>query len=373
MVASVASMIDQFNMSNIDILRGMGYEVHVAANFKSGNTSSNSRMAQFQEELSELNVPYFQIDFSRSVTDLRSNLRAFRQLLDLIRRHRYRFIHCHSPIGGVCGRIAGRMTSTPVVYTAHGFHFYRGAPLLNWLLYYPVEWFLARYTDLLIAINKEDYARARKFPAREVAYVPGVGIDTNKFRIDNFDRQKKRRELGIPDECFVILSVGELNKNKNHEVVIRALASMDMTNVRYLICGRGELEGYLRRLAGELGVGDKVRLLGFRTDMPEIYRAADVFVFPSFREGLPVALMEAMAAGLPVVCSSIRGNTDLVRDGENGYLVNPTDTDGFARYMAEVLNDGELRRTMGVKSVQLVQPFGTARVMHRMSNLYRTE
>lgn len=362
----VKTHIMTFHLPYLQWFKENGYETHVCA--RNDYEDKQDCVIPFCDR-------YYDIPFDRSPFKL-SNLNAYKMLKTIIENNNYDIIHCHTPVGAALTRLAARnfrKKGTRVIYTAHGFHFYRGAPFLNWLLYYPVERFLARYTDLLVTINKEDYARARKFPAREVAYVPGVGIDTNKFRIDNFDRQKKRRELGIPDECFVILSVGELNKNKNHEVVIRALASMDMTNVRYLICGRGELEGYLRRLAGELGVGDKVRLLGFRTDMPEIYRAADVFVFPSFREGLPVALMEAMAAGLPVVCSSIRGNTDLVKDGENGYLVNPTDTDGFARYMAEVLNDGELRRTMGVKSVQLVQPFGTARVMHRMSNLYRTE
>src|SRR5680860_205168 len=282
MLASVASMIDQFNMSNIDILKKQGYEVHVAANFKYGNTSSKQRVDEFKKELKELNVPFYHVDFSRKITDILSNIKAYKQIKNLMLKNKYKFVHCHSPIGGVCGRIAGHSTNTPVIYTAHGFYFFKGAPLKNWLLSYPIERWLARYTDVLITINKEDYARAKKsFKSGSVKYIPGVGLDIKKFSEVIVDKLAKRRELEVPGEAFVLLSVGELNRNKNHEVIIRAISNLNKSNIYYVICGQGPLENYLRTLSKKLGLEKYVKLLGYCKDLAEVYKSADIFAFPS--------------------------------------------------------------------------------------------
>lgn len=318
MLASVASMIDQFNMPNIQLLQEMGYEVHVACNFEKGNTCTSEKIQNLKKNLKNIGVKYYQIDFNRNILKISEILRAYKQVKKLLLRENYNFIHCHSPIGGAVGRIVAHKTHTKVIYTAHGFHFYKGAPLLNWLLYYPIEKWLSRYTDVLITINKEDYQRAKKkFHAKEIKYVPGVGIDVEKIQSIQVDRQAKRKELGIAEDDFFLLSVGELNKNKNHEVVIQALAELKNSKIKYAICGQGPLKEYLEELAENLGVRKQFFLLGFRTDVIEICKSADVFVFPSKREGLSVALMEAMACGLPCVVSEIRGNVDLInRRGE---------------------------------------------------------
>lgn len=318
MLASVASMIDQFNMPNIQLLQEMGYEVHVACNFEKGNTCTSEKIQNLKKNLKNISVKYYQIDFNRNILKISEILRAYKQVKKLLLRENYNFIHCHSPIGGAVGRIVAHKTHTKVIYTAHGFHFYKGAPLLNWLLYYPIEKWLSRYTDVLITINKEDYQRAKKkFHAKEIKYVPGVGIDVEKIQSIQVDRQAKRKELGIAEDDFFLLSVGELNKNKNHEVVIQALAELKNSKIKYAICGQGPLKEYLEELAENLGVRKQFFLLGFRTDVIEICKSADVFVFPSKREGLSVALMEAMACGLPCVVSEIRGNVDLInRRGE---------------------------------------------------------
>lgn len=313
MLASVASMIDQFNMPNIELLQKMGYEVHVACNFQKGNTCTNERIQKLKKRLEKMEVKYFQIDFSRNILKINEILKAYEQVKVLLQQEHYVFIHCHSPIGGAVGRLSGHKTQTKVIYTAHGFHFYKGAPVQNWLLYYPIEKWLSKYTDVLITINKEDYHRAkRKFHAKEIKYVPGVGIDVERIQAVQVDRKKKREELGIGEDDFLLLSVGELNKNKNHEVVIRAIAELKNLNIKYVICGQGRLKAYLEELAEKLGVRGQLFLLGFRTDVIEICKSADVFVFPSKREGLSVALMEAMACGLPCVVSGIRGNVDLI-------------------------------------------------------------
>lgn len=346
MLSSVASMIDQFNMANIRILQQLGHEVHVATNFARGSTSSPERLRQFIAELERDGIACHHVDLSRRTTDLRANAAAFRQIVALLRQTRFQFLHCHSPIGGVCGRLAGRLTRTPVIYTAHGFHFFDGAPWFNWLAYYPIERLLANYTDVLITINQEDYARARTFPAKAVVHVPGVGIDTAKLAQPVRGRAAIRAELGLGEDTFVLLSIGELTVRKNHATVLKALRKLGSAGVVYLICGRGELEGRLKESARQSGLADSVRFLGFRNDIADILSAADAFVFPSWQEGLSVALMEAMAAGLPVICSRIRGNTDLVEEGEGGFLIAPNDAAGFARRIGELRDDAERRARM---------------------------
>ena len=320
MLASVASMIDQFNMPNIELLQEMGYEVHVACNFQKGSTCTQEKIEVLKNRLKENKIPYFQIDFSRNILKFHEIIKAYKQVKKLLDQERYHFIHCHSPIGGAVGRVAAHRTKTKVIYTAHGFHFYKGAPLQNWLLYYPVEKFLSRYTDVLITINKEDYHRAKKkFHAKKTCYIPGVGIDVEKIQAVTVDRAQKRGELGVGEDDFLLLSVGELSKRKNHEAVIKALGELKDPNIKYVICGQGPLREHLEKLAERLGVRNQLFLLGFRNDVIEICKSSDVFVFPSLQEGLPVALMEAMACGLPCVVSKIRGNVDLI--DEHGGIV----------------------------------------------------
>ena len=321
-LASVASMIDQFNIPNIKLLQEMGYEVHVACNFEKGNSCSFEKIQGLKNFLENMKVKYYQINFERNVLKVFSNFSAYKDVKKILEKNKYKFLHCHSPIGGVIGRIAGHLTKTKVIYTAHGFHFFKGAPLINWLIYYPIEKYLSKYTDILITINKEDYERAKTFLAKRVEYIPGVGVDVEKIRNIEVNKDKKREELGLTKDNIVLLSVGELNKNKNHEVVIKALAQLNNPNIHYLICGQGNLKGYLEKLIRKLKLENNIKLLGFRKDIYEIYKISDVFVFPSKREGLSVALMEALVCELPVICSDIRGNRDLINDGKNGWLVN---------------------------------------------------
>ena len=299
-------------------------------------------------------------------------MKAYFALKKLIEENDFDIIHCHTPVGGVLTRLAARDVRakghTKVIYTAHGFHFYKGAPLLNWLVYYPIEKDLSRYTDVLITINKEDYAIAKnKMHAKRTEYVPGVGIDIGKIKSVKVDRNKKRAELGIPKDSIMLLSVGELSKRKNHEIVIRTLPQIKDKNVIYAICGKGALESYLKKLADKLGGSDRVFLLGFRTDVTEICKAADIFVFPSLQEGLPVALMEAMACGLPIVCSKIRGNTDLIKDKINGRLFDAEDVESVKGSLSDILENHGTYRTHQDKELL---DFDIATVLLRMQSIY---
>lgn len=338
-LASVASMIDQFNRPNINILLSMGYEVHVACNFEKGSTCTDEKIKQLKAELKELDVKYFQIDFTRSVFNLFQDFKSYKQVKNLMKKNNYKFIHCHSPIGGVIGRLSCKATKTKCIYTAHGFHFYKGAPLKNWLIFYPIEKLLSKYTDILITINKEDYNRAKdKFKMKKLEYVPGVGIDENKFQLKCFDREKYRSNLGFTKNDFVICSVGELNKNKNHDVIIKALSKIDKPNVKYIIVGIGSLEEYLIELSKRLGISKNVFLLGYRKDVPEILYSSDLFIFPSKREGLPVSVMEAIMSDVVCAVSKIRGNVDLINDGINGYVFKYHDLNRIEEIINKVIN-----------------------------------
>lgn len=315
MLAAVPSMIGQFNMENIRLLLDMGYEVHVACNFNDTTVWTKERTKQFKYRLKELQVHYHQIEFCRSPKEIKRIIQSYRQMDVLLKREKFRFVHCHTPVAAAVCRLVCHRNHVKVIYTAHGFHFYSGAPLKSWLLYYPVEWLCSWWTDVLITINKEDHRRAkRRLHAKRTVYVPGVGVDMEKFQSDATIRERKRAELGLKETDIMILSVGELNKNKNHAVVIRALAALNNKSIHYFIAGQGELKEKLLQLAGRLGIRRQVHLLGYRSDVPELMQAADIFALPSIREGLNVSLMEAMASGLPCVAGRIRGNTDLVPD-----------------------------------------------------------
>ena len=226
----------------------------------------------------------------------------------------------------------------------------------------------------MITINREDYALAqRKMKAKKVVYVPGVGVDLTKFGNAMVDKAAKRRELGVPEDATLLLSVGELNANKNHETIIRALAKLENNeNVYYAIAGRGGLQDYLQNLAASLGLGDRVKLLGFRTDVAELYATADAFVFPSFREGLPVSVMEAMATGLPCAVSRIRGAVDLI-DENCGTLFAPHSVDECRNAIAALLRGGENAQKFGERSVEKAQSFALEPVVEQMTTLYRNE
>lgn len=324
----VKTHINAFHLPFLKMFKDAGWEVHVAA--KNDFIDEPCLIPNCDK--------YYDIDFDRFPFS-RRNFHAYKKLQKIILENQYDIVHCHTPVAGVLTRLAARLcNNTRVIYTAHGFHFFKGAPLINWLIYYPVERFCARYTDKLITINKEDYERAKQFKLRnngKVYYIPGVGMDINKIKNVNIDINEKKKELGIPDDIPVILSVGELNENKNHEVVIQALDKIKEQKYIYIIAGRGKLEDYLNSLIKEKCLTEKVRLLGYRKDIAELLNITDIFVFPSLREGLSVALMEAMSAGLPIIASNIRGNRDLLCNND---LFDPRDIHKLMKLIKSKLN-----------------------------------
>ena len=351
-----------FFPEHIKMLQSAGYTVELACNMEeplSGRVATLCCKAH--------HIPFSRSPFSKD------NLTAYRALKKLLKEKHYDIVHTHTPNASALVRLACRKlrkNGLRVFYTAHGFHFYTGAPLKNWLVYYPVERFLSRWTDALITINQEDYQRAEKFfHAKQTVCIPGVGMNTHGFCNSNYVRGVRRKEIGVPANAPLLLSVGELNENKNHRIILQALEKCPK-KIHYVICGDGDQRDVLLSRARELGMEARVHLMGVRQDIAQWMTDADIYVFPSFREGLSVSLMEAMTAGLPVICSDIRGNRDLIQTETGGLLCSPTDAAGFADVIRRLLADSALRKKMGEHNRQAVEAFSTERVLADLKEIY---
>lgn len=372
MAATTAAMIEQFNKDNILILEEMGYEVHVLGNFYKGNPISEERLENFKIWIKEHHGKWFHYPAARKPTDLKNNIKAYKYLLKLISKYQYEFIHCHTPIGSVIARLAAHKMHTKVIYTAHGFHFFKGAPLKNWLLYYPVERLLSRWTDVLILINQEDYQRSEKeFHAKQTEYIPGVGIDYGKFAFCQVDLYKKKQEIGIKKDDFVIISVGEINDNKNHQIIIKAIAKLKDKSIKYIICGKGEREEKLKKIIKKFRLDNQILLLGYREDIPELLSISELFAFPSKREGLGLAAIEAMASGQTLITSNVHGINDYSENDVTGYKYAPDDYRGFAEGIKMIMTNNEKRKMWAENNRLIAKKYDVKEIRHEMKRIYQ--
>lgn len=371
---SVASAVQQFNMENINLLLESSYQVDVACNMQHGSNFFEKQIADMKKQLEIIGISVYDIPIPRKIGAIKDILYSYSIAQHLFESKKYDLIHCHTPIAAVIARLAARRSrknGTKVIYTAHGFHFYKGAPLLNWLLYYPIEKLCAHFTDVLVTINNEDYAFAkRKLKVNQIEYIPGIGVDTKKFSDCAVDRAEKRKELGIPENATLLVSVGELNRNKNHAVVIKALAKLNNTNIYYLIAGKGNLEGYLNDLIKNLNLENNIRLLSYRTDIAELYKAADICVFPSIREGLGLAAIEGMAAGLPLIVADNRGTRDFCTNNVNGLVCNPFSPAEFANAISTLNANPKLCEKYGNINKSKAADFDISIINKIMNEIY---
>lgn len=359
--------VGAFSLASIMAAKSMGIEFHMAANY--GNSSPEQR--KLDEE--RYGITLHHIDFIRNPLNV-GNQKAYEQVIALIKREGFDAIHCNTPVGGVIGRMAGKKCGVKkIIYQAHGFHFYKGGPLLNWLLYYPVERWLARETDVLITINREDYELARsKFRLRgngRVYWAPGVGIDLKQYTVAaGASSAQKRAELQIPQDAFALISVGELNANKNNSIIIMALERLQNDRVHLVLCGIGNEQRALQEQADRAGLHDRVHFLGYRADVRELYHAVDCFVSASLREGLPRSTMEAMASGLPCVASRIRGNVDLL--SSSSLLFDPCNADELCSALEKAMDKKVTDKEIRENSREIMQ-FSAEKAIQAMQQIYR--
>lgn len=324
-ITTVSGFLMKFELQNVQILQSMGYEVHYATNIYVMKYDFD------MEELQRQNIKIHHIPIEKSPFQFRQNRNALKLLEQIIRTERIQMIHCHTPVGGLLGRLAGhrcKELKVKVIYTAHGFHFYKGCPIPAYMIYHTAEKFLAKYTDAMVLINQEDFKSASEFHLKkdgQVYRIPGVGLDLDKFHpLSEKDRQALRRQMGIKDFQILFLSVGELNQNKNHIVVLDALCRMreqgvDLGSFRYIICGDGPYRKNLKQSVEERDLQQVVTLYGYCNRPEDMCGAADLFFFPSRREGLGMAALEALACGVPVIAADNRGSREYILPEKNGY------------------------------------------------------
>lgn len=362
--ATVDSHIELFHVPFLKYFKENGYEVHVATN-------------------GDNDIPYcdkkIKIPFERSPFKS-NNLKAIKNLKNVINNEQYDIIHTHTPMGSVVTRLAAlksrKQNKTRVIYTAHGFHFFKGAPLLNWLLFYPVEKFLSKYTDTLILINKEDYNLAkRKFKkCKNIQYIPGVGIDEAKFNftMSNEEKLNLRKSLKLSNNDFIMIYPAELSNRKNQEWLIKSIKDLikKYPNIHLLLPGRDNLYGKIQILTKQLNLENNIHFLGFRKDIPKLLSISDIAISSSKQEGLPVNIMEAMYIGLPIIATDCRGNSDLVINDKNGYIIPQNNTNEIVNKINLIYQNPKLKNKFTDENKKDINRYLLKNILKDMIKIY---
>lgn len=369
-VTTISGFLPQFEKNDVKILQEEGCEVHYASDFR------NPVYTFDEQALRDQHIVLHQIDIAKNPARIGRNFKAVLQLRKVIDEEQIDLVHCHNPMGGVDARIAAAASRKKpyVIYTAHGFHFYKGASWVSWMFFYTAERFLAHVTDILVTINKEDFERAKKFHLKKngaVFQIHSVGVDCSKFRPNKEIREEKRRTLQVPEDAFHIVTAAELNENKNQKVVIEAISRLPEKNIYYSICGKGPSRNALEALIRKKNLSGRVRLLGFRTDMEEILQTADCFAFPSRREGLGVAAVEALLCGVPLVVSDNRGTREYALDYVNAVVCYAPDAGEYADAIQNLYRKDGLRNYMSAQCRESAMQFTVGEVEKTMKVVYR--
>ena len=363
-VATITKHINTFHIPYLKWFKEQGYEVHVA-----------SRGDEPIEDCDK----HFNIPFERFPLKMQ-NIKAYKQLKNIINGNKYEIIHCHTPVGGVLTRLAAKKArkkyNTKVIYTAHGFHFYKGAPLLNWIIYYPIEKICARWTDCLITITNEDYEFARKhLKAKNIEHVNGIGMNTERLtkELTQEEKNKFREILEIKNDDIVFSYIAELNANKNQILLIKTMKELkkERSNIKLLLIGEGPLKNEYQKYIKENNLEDEVKILGKRKDINELLSITDIYLASSKREGLPVNVMEAMYKGLPIIVTDNRGHRELIQNLENGCICEKKDIENFENKIQELLKDISMINNMKEKNKILVKKYELEEVKSKMKEIYK--
>ena len=350
-ITTVSRTINAFLIPHIQMLIKQGHVVDCACSIDK----------PINKCLIEDGVRIFDVPFSRNPLHP-GNAKAFKKLVKIQKENNYDIVHVHTPVAGVYGRLLKiKFPKLKTIYTVHGFHFHKGAPFLNWLIYYPIEKIMSRFTDTMITMNSEDYERAKAFKIKETYKVNGVGVDLDKYSLENFDRNVIREKLDLRDDDFVILMIAEVNKNKNHKQMIDAieiLKNKGIENIKVICAGDGVIFDEVSDDIKERNLQDNIRMLGFRNDINELIVACDIGILMSYREGLPRNIMELMSCKKPVIGTNIRGIRDLIKDGMNGYLVKVGDSEDTANKIEKIYKDSKLLSDMSSNAYEMIQDYG---------------
>lgn len=363
-ISNITNSITNFALPSYYACKKMGIEFHLASNLNNFDYENNPYK----------DIVLHNIKCNRNPLSF-DNIYSYKELNRIIKENQIDYIHCNTPIGGVLGRLcASKNKVEKVIYTAHGFHFYKGAPLLNNVVFKNIEFALAHKTDAIITMNDEDYQSAKKMKLRKkhnVYKVNGVGIDTNKYINTSLNLIKIKTQLGFSGDEFICIAMGDLIKRKNYKLAIESIARCNNPKIHYLIAGNGPEMDKLKMYCKELGVEHQIHFLGYRSDIKELLSISNCFLFTSLQEGLPRSLMEAMATGLPCIVSDIRGNNDLIKNDINGFLIN--NSDDCAKKINQLVHDENLRKKMQMKNFELIKKYDVESVKKQIKEIYEKE
>lgn len=359
------NFINNFNKPCIESAISLGYEVYLGVNKK------------YPEKLTcpEYAIQFYDSNTFRNLFNIKDNWKAYKNLAYVLKKGNVEVIHCNTPIGGMVGRLCGRRYHVPkIIYTAHGFHFFKGAPLFNRTLLKWAEKVMAHWTDVLITMNEEDYREAKKFKLKKdgkVYKIPGVGIDTTiRKDLDICEIKNLRSILQIKENDLLCIAMGDLVKRKNYPVAIEAIAKSKNSNIHYLICGEGPEKDNLIKLSRKLNVENQIHFLGYRSDVKKLLMISDFLLFSSIQEGLPRSVLEAMACGLPCIVSNIRGNNDLIKNNINGFLFEPKDSNGLVHIINRIAKDKDLRERLGKANLNEIEKYDITIVKEIIQKIY---
>lgn len=368
MLAPMGSVHRRFNKANIDALHALGYEVELCANFENGE-GPEMHNQKYVGECAINGIKAHSIPFARH--SLTSNLKCLPLLTGLLKREQYDIVHAHTETGGLLLKLArGVKGKSKFFYTPHGMSFWKGSGLKSQLVYKPLERWICSAMDMNLGINMEEVEYLMRWNKLTACYVHGIGLNVARMQSPARSKEYVRKEFDLSESDKLVISIGELDDNKNHITVIRALAKLGRKDFKYVVCGVGPNKDMLLAESVSLGLKENTILAGYRSDISDILNAADIFVFPSYHEGMPVSALEAMACGLPVICSEIRGNVDIVRDGDNGFLFEPSNIDTLSQKLVYLMDDVSTRETMGAKNKELVKAFSLEAVTEELRKIY---
>ena len=364
-VTTISNTVNAFLVPHIQMLIESGHHVDIACNITQ----------PLKEKLKDLGCDVFDIGFQRSPLTL-ANLKAFIKIKKYIEDGKYDLVHTHTPISSFITRLAcKKFNNIKMVYTVHGYHFYKGSSFMSWKVYYTLEKWLSKYTDCIITINEEDYTASieNKFKSKQITLMNGVGIDLNDFVPSTKKQKRELREIyGFKVNDFILICVAELNQNKHQGFLIEIAFYLKkiIPELKILLVGTGNGELQYKNLAKKLCVEDQIKFLGYRNDVSSLMKLSDIAVSASRREGLPVNVMEAMATGLPLVVSDCRGNRDLVKHNENGYIVAQNDKQKFSYYIEKLYNDKAMRRKFSLESLNQIQKYDLKNVLGKLKDVH---
>lgn len=364
-ITTVSRTINAFLIPHIEKLIDEGYKVDCACAID----------LKVDDRILAKGCNIFDIPFSRNPLHPK-NIKAFRELRKIQEENNYDIVHVHTPVASFVGRLAFRKEEKlKILYTCHGFHFYKGSPIINWILFYPLEKLAAKWTDTLITINNEDYEVASKFKLRnsgQAIKMNGVGIEKEKYVIESFDRNKYRQFLNLNEDDFVILVLAELNKNKNHIQLIKAMNLLKdkYPNIKALFAGSGPLEKEIKNQIKDNGLEDKISLIGWRNDVKELINSCDIVGLFSKREGLGKCILEAMICGKPVIATNTRGPRELIEENVNGFMFEVDDVQSTAKSIEKLYTKNNISQELEEKITKKANKYLLENVLNELNNIY---